>query len=136
MKFMINLNFNFMLTSYFYTNTYNLYNKEKTLFLKACQFKQLLTWPVSKIRILKCLPNIGMWGVLAHSQLSSQSLKAKISGSLLGTLQLESEYSGTGHDSGVGNGNPLQYSCLENPMDRGGWRAMAHSITKSRTQLK
>ena len=45
----------------------------------ACQFKQLLTWPVSKIRILKCLPSLGMWGVLAHSQLSSQSLKAKIS---------------------------------------------------------
>ena len=105
------------------------------LFLKACQFKQLLTWPVSKIRILKCLPNLGMWGILAHSQLSSQSLKAKISGSLLGTAHLEGEYSATGHDSGVGNGNPLQYSCLENPMDRGGWRAMAHRVTKSWTQL-
>ena len=34
-----------------------------------------------------------------------------------------------------GNGNPLQYSCLENPMDRGGWRATVHRVTKSRTQL-
>ena len=36
---------------------------------------------------------------------------------------------------GEGNGNPLQYSCLENPMDRGAWRAMVHGVTKSQTQL-
>ena len=36
---------------------------------------------------------------------------------------------------GVGNGNPLQYSCLENPMDRGGWQATVHDVTKSRTGL-
>ena len=30
-----------------------------------------------------------------------------------------------------GNGNPLQYSCLENPMDRGAWPATAHGVTKS-----
>ena len=34
-----------------------------------------------------------------------------------------------------GNGNPLQYSCLENSMDRGAWRATVHRITKSRTRL-
>ena len=34
-----------------------------------------------------------------------------------------------------GNGNPLQYSCLGNPMDRGAWWATVHSITKSWTQL-
>ena len=32
---------------------------------------------------------------------------------------------------GGGHGNPLQYSCLENPMDRGAWRAMIHGITES-----
>ena len=32
-----------------------------------------------------------------------------------------------------GNGNPLQYSCLENPMDRGAWRATVHEITESDT---
>ena len=37
--------------------------------------------------------------------------------------------------SGRGNGNPLQYSCLENPIDRGAWQAIVHGITKSRTQL-
>ena len=36
---------------------------------------------------------------------------------------------------GGGNGNPLQGSCLENPMDRGAWRATVHGVTKSRTQL-
>ena len=34
---------------------------------------------------------------------------------------------------GEGNGNPLQYSCLENPMDRGAWWAVVHGVTKSRT---
>ena len=35
-----------------------------------------------------------------------------------------------------GNGNPLQYSCLENPMDRGAWRATVHGVAKSQTRLK
>ena len=34
---------------------------------------------------------------------------------------------------GVGNGNPLQYFCVENPMDRGVWQATVHGVTKSRT---
>ena len=34
-----------------------------------------------------------------------------------------------------GNGNPLQYSCLENPMDRGAWWTTVHWVTKSQTQL-
>ena len=43
--------------------------------------------------------------------------------------------SGWGRASEEENGNPLQYSCLENPMDRGAWRATVHGITKSWTQL-
>ena len=34
-----------------------------------------------------------------------------------------------------GNGNPVQYSCLRNPMDRGAWQATVHGVTKSRTRL-
>ena len=34
-----------------------------------------------------------------------------------------------------GNGNPLQYSCLGNPMDRGAWRATVHGVAKTRTRL-
>ena len=37
---------------------------------------------------------------------------------------------------GEGNGYPLQYSCLENPMDRRSWRATVHGVTKSLTQLR
>ena len=34
-----------------------------------------------------------------------------------------------------GNGNPLQYSCLENPMDEGAWWAAVHGVSRSRTRL-
>ena len=40
-----------------------------------------------------------------------------------------------GRSPGEGNGNPLQYSCLENPMDGGAWEAAVHGVTKSWTQL-
>ena len=42
----------------------------------------------------------------------------------------------SGRSPGGGHGNPLQCSCLENPMDRGAWQATVHRVTKSRTQLK
>ena len=38
-----------------------------------------------------------------------------------------------GRFPGEGNGNPLQYSCLENPMDRGAWWATVHGVSKSQT---
>ena len=41
-----------------------------------------------------------------------------------------------GRSPGGGNGNPLQFSCLENAMDRGAWRATVPGVAKSRTQLK
>jgi len=37
---------------------------------------------------------------------------------------------GWGRCPGEGNGNPLQYSCLENPMDKGAWQATVHGVTK------
>ena len=40
-----------------------------------------------------------------------------------------------GISSGEGNGNPLQYSCLENDMDREAWWAIVHGVTKSQTRL-
>ena len=43
---------------------------------------------------------------------------------------------GLGRSPGGGHGNPLQYSCLENPMDRGIWRAAIHKVSKSQTGLK
>ena len=40
---------------------------------------------------------------------------------------------GLGRSCGVGNGNPLQYSCLENSTDRGAWRATVHGVAESST---
>ena len=42
---------------------------------------------------------------------------------------------GLGRSLGEGKDNPLQYSCLENPMDRGVWQAIVHGVTKSQTRL-
>ena len=44
---------------------------------------------------------------------------------------------GSGRSPGGGGyGNPLQYSCLENPMDRGAWQSTVHGVAQSRTPLK
>ena len=42
----------------------------------------------------------------------------------------------SGRSPGGGHGNPLQYSCLENAMDRGAWWATVHSVAKNHTRLK
>ena len=42
---------------------------------------------------------------------------------------------GLGRFLGEGNGNPLQYSCLENPLNRGAWQAAAHGVAKNWTEL-
>ena len=42
---------------------------------------------------------------------------------------------GSGRSPGEGNGDPLQYSCLENPMDGGAWWATVHEVAKSQTRL-
>ena len=53
-----------------------------------------------------------------------------------GDLRDASLIPGLGKSPAEGYGNPLQYSCLENPMDRGAWWATVHGVTKSRTLLK
>ena len=47
-----------------------------------------------------------------------------------GDLRDTDSIPGSGRSPGEGNGNPLQYSCLENPMDRGAWQATVHGATK------
>ena len=58
--------------------------------------------------------------------------EVKASACIAGDLGLNP---GSGRSPGEGNGNPLQYSCLENPMDGGAWWAIVHRVAKSRTQL-
>ena len=50
-------------------------------------------------------------------------------------LAMQGLIPGSGRSPGEGNGNPLQYPCLENSMDRGAWQAIIYGVTKSLTQL-
>ena len=52
-----------------------------------------------------------------------------------GDVRDVSSIPGSGRSPGGGHGNPLQYSCLENPMDRGAWWAIVHGVAKSLTRL-
>ena len=53
----------------------------------------------------------------------------------VGDVRHVSSVPGLGRSPGGGHGNPLQYFCLENPMDRGAWRATVYGVAKSRTSL-
>ena len=52
-----------------------------------------------------------------------------------GDIGDEGSIPGSGGSSGRGNGNPVWYSCLGNPMDRGAWRATVHGVSKNQTRL-
>ena len=53
---------------------------------------------------------------------------------VMGDMGYVGSIPGSGRSPGEVNNNPLQYSCLENPMDRGAWLAIVHRVAKSQTQ--
>ena len=53
-----------------------------------------------------------------------------------GDLRNMGSIPGSGRYAGEGNGYPLQFSCLENPMDRGAWQATIQRVANSQTQMK
>ena len=53
-----------------------------------------------------------------------------------GDIRNSGSIPGSGRSPGGGHGSPLQFSCLENPMDRGAWWATVHGVTKNPTGLK
>ena len=67
---------------------------------------------------------------------SQVSLGVKNSPANAGDIRDVGLIPGSGRCPGGGHGNPLQYSCLENPMDRGAWRATVHGVAKSWTRLE
>ena len=80
----------------------------------------------------------GAWKAAVHGvakswtrlkRLSSSSGKEPSEGDVRGTGSIP----GSGRSPGEGNGNPLQYSCLGNPTDRGAWRATVHGVAMSQT---
>ena len=70
-----------------------------------------------------------------HTTASQVALVVKNLPVNAGDILYESSIPGLGRSHGGGHGNLLQYSCLENPMDRGAWQATVHRIAKSRTRL-
>ena len=67
---------------------------------------------------------------------SQAALVVKNTPAKAGDLRATGSIPGSGRSLGGGHGNPLQYSCLGNLMNRGAWKAMVHSAAKSRTRLK
>ena len=80
---------------------------------KSCNWKRLIS---------------GIWGFPG-------GVSGKESPCQRGSCKRQGPIPGSGRSSGGGHGNPLQYSCLENPMDRGAWWAILHGVSKSCTQL-
>ena len=112
------------------------------LFLPVIQFpmgSQSLHFPaslgLSKSSFPSILQALKASGNLAVSLsiLPSNSLKWPQSACDAGDLGL---IAGLGRSPGEGNGNPLQYSCLENPMGRGAWQATVHGVTRARHDLE
>ena len=68
--------------------------------------------------------------------LKSVAMVKNLSSANAGDTREAGAISGSGRSPGEGRGYPLQYPCLENPMDRGAWRATVQGVTKSRTELK
>ena len=63
-------------------------------------------------------------------------LNGKGSACDVGDIRDAGSIPGLGRSSGGGHGNPLQYSCLESPMDKGAWQATVHRVSRSQTLLK
>ena len=83
-----------------------------------------------------------LYNILSHSLLQPHirkgfpgGLAGKESSWNVGDARNVALIPGSGRSPGGGNSNPLQYSCLENSMDRGAWWATVHGIVKSRTWL-
>ena len=70
----------------------------------------------------------GHWGFPSDSLVKNPPAMQKVQGASCSTP-------GSGRSPGGGHGNPFQYSCLENPMDRGAWWATVHGVTRSRMWL-
>ena len=81
-------------------------------------------------------PRVPFVGFLNHAHTYGAPQVALVAKNPPANAETQETIPGLGRSPGGGHGNPLQYSCLENPMDRGTWQAIVHSVVKSWTQLK
>ena len=93
----------------------------------SCSISEFDYWIICPV--FYCFYSFFIYHSLCHSWWLPCGLDTKESACNAGLIP------GLGRSPGEGNGNPLQYSCLENPMDRGAWRDTVHGVTKSLTQL-
>ena len=98
-------------------------------------------WPIQKyptkgFTALKVLCALPVYPALPTNQDFLVVLVVKNLPDNPGDMRDTGSIPGSGISPGGRHSNPLQYSCLENPKDRGAWEAKAHSVAKSRTQLK
>ena len=80
------------------------------------------------------------YSIGSHSELwtfpASKMLAVKNPPASAGDVKNADSIPGSGRSPGGGHGNPLQYSRLDNPMDRGAWQATVHRVTQSQTRPK
>ena len=77
---------------------------------------------------------LGFPGGASGKETACQKKKKKLLANA-GDIRDVGSIPGLGRSPGEGNGKPLQYSCLENPMDRGAWWAIVHGVAKSQIRL-
>ena len=96
--------------------------------------KQTYGYQMGKVRggAVNYEHRINKYTLLYTSSPNDSDSKKKKSACSAGDL---GSISGSGRSPGEGNGYPLQYSCLENPMSRGAWWATVHGVSKSQTRL-
>ena len=79
--------------------------------------------------------HLDLWGSLDAQQAPQAAPVVKNPPASAGDIRDAGSIPGSGRSPGGGHGKPLQYSCLENPTDRGAWRAIVHGAAKSQTRL-
>ena len=83
----------------------------------------------------KQVPNVKLASKHRNIRASQAALVVKNQPENVGDITAVGSIPGSGRPPGGGHGNPAQYSCLENPTDRGAWAATVHWVEKSQTQL-
>ena len=125
------------------TFTFHFYALEKEM----ATHSSVLAWRIPGIGEPGGLPSMGShrvghnWSDLAAAaadkgRVSQEALVVKTCLPMQADVRDAGSIPGLGWSLGGRHGNPLQYSCLETPTDRGAWRATFHRVTKSQTQLK
>ena len=97
---------------------------------KMATHSSVLAWRILGTMESGGLPSMGLHGV-GHDWSDLAAAAAASAGDARDSALIP----GLGRFPGVGSGNPLQYSCLENPVDRGAWQGIVHEVTRSWTPL-